>query len=72
MSIKNMSKLFVSICSKINGLDTMKINFIHGEKEYSINCDYSDYDYSFYGKTLSNKDVTSLIEFLEGATHEPK
>ena len=62
----NMGKIYASLNSKINGLNSITLILSNlNEESYVIDLDYSKYDFSYYSKEFTSDKIKKLIEFLE-------
>lgn len=60
-----MPKLLCSFTSKMSGLNTIKFVFANNDDVYEFECDYLDYEASYYGKSFKKDEINALIEFLQ-------
>lgn len=62
-----MPNIYLSLCSKLDGLNLIKVNFAINDKDYSIACEKTGYEGSYYGAKLDGVDALRLIKFLQQA-----
>jgi hypothetical protein len=61
-----MYKLYASLNSKLNGLNSISLIMSNDKDEsYIIELKYSDYDYSYYAKEFTTEEINSIIDFLQ-------